>query len=96
MRAIVAWALLGAGAAFLLAAIISVALDGPGWPYYLGLGGLCVVVGFALGLGLAADPEGAALAEDLAFLSWLSTQPEIKEAREAKEDDTEGADDAAP
>ena len=29
---------------------------------------------------LLADPEGAELAEDLAFLSWLSTQPEVGEA----------------
>lgn len=28
---------------------------------------------------LLADPEGAALAEDLAFLSWLSSQPEVAE-----------------
>ena len=31
-----------------------------------------------------ADPEGAALAEDLAFLSWLSTQPELDEASGAE------------
>lgn len=45
---------------------------------------------------LIADPEGAALAEDLAFLSWLSTQPEIEAAREAANDATEDAADAAP
>lgn len=33
---------------------------------------------------LLADPEGVALAEDLAFLSWLSAQPEITEVREAQ------------
>lgn len=32
---------------------------------------------------LLADAEGAAVAEDLAFLSWLTVQPEINEAREA-------------
>ena len=32
---------------------------------------------------LLADPEGVALAEDLAFLSWLSTQPEGSEAGQA-------------
>lgn len=35
---------------------------------------------------LLADPEGMALAEDLAFLSWLSVQPEIEEADEEAED----------
>ncbi|HEU4812728.1 MAG TPA: DUF3106 domain-containing protein [Xanthomonadaceae bacterium] len=35
---------------------------------------------------LLADPEGAALAEDLAFLSWLSTQPEVGDP----EEDTDG------
>lgn len=32
---------------------------------------------------LLADAEGAAVAEDLAYLSWLTVQPEINEAREA-------------
>lgn len=33
--------------------------------------------------GLLADPEGAALAEDLAFLSWVSGQPELEAAPDA-------------
>jgi hypothetical protein len=48
---------------------------------------------------LLADAEGAALAEDLAFLSWLSTQPEIDAAREAaatNDPTEEAAADAAP
>ena len=39
---------------------------------------------------MTADPH-AALAEELAFLSWLTHQPEIVEARNAEE-----AADAAP
>lgn len=35
---------------------------------------------------LLADPEGMALAEDLAFLSWASVQPELTEAEDADGD----------
>jgi hypothetical protein len=43
VRWAVAWLLLGGAAAFLLAAIISVALRGPGWPFFITLGALAIV-----------------------------------------------------
>lgn len=42
------WSALAGGAAFLVAAVISVALSGPGWPYYLVLGVLALVAAFFL------------------------------------------------
>ena len=41
---------------------------------------------------LLADPEGMALAEDLAFLSWVSVQPEITETDDAETGDATGDD----
>lgn len=43
MRWAIAWLLLGGAAAFLVAAVISVALHGPGWPIFLGLGAVAIL-----------------------------------------------------
>jgi Flp pilus assembly protein TadB len=42
VRWALAWLLLGAAAAFLLAAVISVALGGPGWPIFLTMGAAAI------------------------------------------------------
>lgn len=46
------WGLLGGGGGLLLAATISLAIEGPGWPYFLGIG--IAVLGAALVMGLRA------------------------------------------
>ena len=37
------WYAVGAAGAFLAAAVLAVALDGPGWPYFLILGAACLL-----------------------------------------------------
>jgi hypothetical protein len=44
------WVGIGAAGAFLFAGILSVALRGPGWPYFLVLGGVAVMVALVAGL----------------------------------------------
>lgn len=50
MRVALSWIGIGAAGAFLLAAVISVALGGPGWPFFLGLGGACLLATLFAGL----------------------------------------------
>ena len=55
------WVLLGGGASFLVAALISVALNGPGWPYFMALGVLSLAAALAVscrivGFGARAIP----------------------------------------
>ena len=42
------WMALGIGAGLLAASVIAVALNGPGWPYFLGLGVLALLVALAI------------------------------------------------
>jgi hypothetical protein len=55
VRVALAWVGIGAAGAFLLAAVISVALGGPGWPYYLVLGGVAVLAALFAGLRRPAE-----------------------------------------
>ena len=45
------WIALGIGAGLLAASVIAVAIGGPGWPYFLGLGVVALLVAFAIGRG---------------------------------------------
>ena len=53
------WFPVGMGGGLLLAAIISVTLDGPGWPYYLFLGMLELGLAVVLGLRKPSASSGA-------------------------------------
>jgi hypothetical protein len=50
MREAWVWSGVGAGGGLLVAAVISVSLGGPGWPYYLILGALLLALAIAVGL----------------------------------------------